>query len=295
MFSLLSLHNIFLCIYSLRRTPCTFSFHLLFFLSIFATDRLQRVGHWRIMWHNTVRRFPKGRTLLKTYRPFVVPPLRFSPSGPSSIPLSQFHKFPRFHTTVPSLRAAMTYYNTGKYDRTVQVRPDQFPILCSPLYDGHDDGCDWDSTQDMMEKVVILHRIIQNDDVPALREMLRLVGPELLYWDQDYHQMSPTMILAAEMGRVRILEALLDYRDTLTAAQHDLVKEAYERLERESGSDIARCWGTPLTTACMCHVSTSCGCCCRACPRSTSTPATSLVTHRCRPWPDIRSGHHPWT
>ncbi|CAK7207065.1 hypothetical protein SEUCBS139899_009873 [Sporothrix eucalyptigena] len=146
----------------------------------------------------------------------------------------------------------MFFNNSGKYDPTVRVRPDQFPILCSPLYDTREYGWDWDHIQDMQEEVSTLHGIILNDDVPALREMLRLVGPELLYWEQDFRTLSPTMIFAAEMGRVRILETLFDYRDTLTAAQYESVKIEYELLERESGSDMARCWGTPLTTACMC-------------------------------------------
>ncbi|CAK7199472.1 hypothetical protein SEUCBS139899_002152 [Sporothrix eucalyptigena] len=137
-----------------------------------------------------------------------------------------------FHTAAP-LR--VTYYNnTGRYDRTVRVRPDQFPILSGPPYD----GWDWDRTQYMLEELGAIHDIILYDDVPALRELLRLIGPEMF----------PTIIYAAEMGRVRILKALLDYRDSLTPAQHDPVTDAYEYRERSSDMRTIRPWGTPLTT-----------------------------------------------
>ncbi|KAL1910806.1 hypothetical protein Sste5344_003349 [Sporothrix stenoceras] len=162
---------------------------------------------------NAVRRFPKGRRVLKTCRPSVFRPIRFS------------------HTTASPLPAATFFNNTGKYNPTFRVRPEQFPILCSPLYDKHEYGWDWDHIQAMQEEIDALHGIILNDGVPALWEMLRLVGPELLYWNQGYHQLSPTMISAAEMGRVRILEALLDYHDILTPVQYDA--------------------GTPLTMVCI--------------------------------------------
>ncbi|CAK7207198.1 hypothetical protein SEUCBS139899_010006 [Sporothrix eucalyptigena] len=77
-----------------------------------------------------------------------------------------------------------------------------------------------------MDEVDALHGIILNDDVPALRELLRLAGPDLL----------PTMVYATEMGRVRILEALLDYRDSLAPAR---TTRPRRRMNGSSGSKAA--------------------------------------------------------
>lgn len=140
---------------------------------------------------------------------------------------------------------------------TVRVRPDQFPILCSSLYNGHEYGWDWDQLLHYQEEASVLSSIVAIDDVPAIQEMLRLMGPELLYWDdRDYAGYSPTMISAAGWGSVRVLKALLDYRDNpLTSEHHEAIKEAqkeYEWRERFEGSNMARAWGTLLTKACMC-------------------------------------------
>ncbi|CAK7210612.1 hypothetical protein SEUCBS140593_000890 [Sporothrix eucalyptigena] len=95
------------------------------------------------------------------------------------------------------------------------------------------------------------------------------------------------MVYAAEMGRVRIFEALLGYRDSLTPAPHDPAKEAYEWLERVEGNSVGRLWDTPLTTACMCgRVDVDIN----ACDKFGYTPLQAVARHAQRTVPSA-NGH----
>ncbi|KAL1889057.1 hypothetical protein Sste5346_009122 [Sporothrix stenoceras] len=145
----------------------------------------------------------------------------------------------------------MTYERNGRYDPTVPIRPDDFPVLCASPYGKPDYG--WDSIQHYQQELGVLRHAVDLDDVPAIREFLRLVGPEVLYWCDDGTAVNPTIIFATELGRVATLTALLDYRDSLSPAERDRMEQEYAYSE---SIDINwREWGTPLTTACMCaHV-----------------------------------------
>ncbi|CAK7200770.1 hypothetical protein SEUCBS139899_003469 [Sporothrix eucalyptigena] len=139
----------------------------------------------------------------------------------------------------------------GKYDPKVSVRPDKFPILCGPPYVKPDGSWTWDDIQHTMEEVSVLENIISLDDVSAMREMLRLVGPELFCWHDDNRGGgSPAMVNAAGQGRVRILEVLLDYLDALTHEQRKDVKKNYD-LKEKYEANTGTVWGTPLTAACL--------------------------------------------
>ncbi|KAL1888276.1 hypothetical protein Sste5346_009668 [Sporothrix stenoceras] len=138
----------------------------------------------------------------------------------------------------------------GKYDPQVPVRPDQFPILCGPPYVQPDGSCTWDNIRELMEEVVVLEDIISLDDVLAMREMLRFVGPDLFWWHDDIGRGSPAMVNAARLGRIRILEVLLNYLDALTHEQRKDVKKDYDSEEKYV-ANTGNVWGTPLTAACL--------------------------------------------
>lgn len=145
----------------------------------------------------------------------------------------------------------MTYEKNGRYDPTVPIRPDDFPVLCAPPYVKPHNG--WDSIQYWQRELGLLRHAVNREDVPAIREFLRLVGPDVLYWGDDGVDVNPTFIYATELGRLASLTALLDYRDSLSPAERDRMQRAYDY---EESLDLNwRLWGTPLTTACMCaHV-----------------------------------------
>lgn len=144
----------------------------------------------------------------------------------------------------------MTYERNGKYDRSVPLRPDEFPVLCAPPYERPYRG--WDYVQNMQQELGLLRRVVYLDDVPAMREFLRLVGPDVLYWCDDGIADNPTLIHATELGRPAILKALLDYRDSLTPEERDRAQREFELEETANFNEMGRRWGTPLTTACMC-------------------------------------------
>ncbi|KJR86516.1 uncharacterized protein SPSK_02272 [Sporothrix schenckii 1099-18] len=204
------------------------------------------------MWYNVTRPFSRASTALKARDAFVSRPVHVSRFRLSSIRAPQSlisHTVHQFHTA--AARPAELFSNTGKYDPKVPVRPDQFPILCGPPYVKPDGSWTWDNIQDLMEEVGVLEHIISLDDVLAMREMLRLVGPELFCWHDDIRGGgSPAMVNAARQGRVRILEVLLDSLDASTYEQRKDVKKNYD-LEEKYDANTGTVWGTPLTAACL--------------------------------------------
>ncbi|CAK7200771.1 hypothetical protein SEUCBS139899_003470 [Sporothrix eucalyptigena] len=96
---------------------------------------------------------------------------------------------------------------------------------------------------------------ITGGDLPAVHELIRLLGPDVLYlcdMGEESENLTPTALnLAAESGHVDILTVLLDYRDSLPPDERDRREAAYERDELAMDDPFQRPWGTPLTTACM--------------------------------------------
>ncbi|CAK7215354.1 hypothetical protein SBRCBS47491_002455 [Sporothrix bragantina] len=100
-----------------------------------------------------------------------------------------------------------------------------------------------------------IDRAITGGDLPAVHELIRLLGPDVLYlcdMGETSENLTPTALhVAAECGCMDILAALLDYRDNLPADERDRRDAAYERDEQAMEDPFQRPWGTPLTTACM--------------------------------------------
>ncbi|KAL1889994.1 hypothetical protein Sste5346_008573 [Sporothrix stenoceras] len=154
----------------------------------------------------------------------------------------------------------MTYEANGKYDRSVPLNPVDFPVLSEEQYE-------WDFVRGYKQEAEAIHTAIDDDNLPAIHELLRLLGPDMLYWcvmgEMPENITAPTLHWAVEMDHVAILTILLDYRDALAKEERLRVESAYEREEREDleranheDPDVrwpsSRPWGTVLTTACMC-------------------------------------------
>ncbi|CAK7206788.1 hypothetical protein SEUCBS139899_009594 [Sporothrix eucalyptigena] len=138
----------------------------------------------------------------------------------------------------------MTYESHGKYDRAVPLNPNDFPVFSKPKYE-------WGFVQYSHEKFGAIREAVDNNDLPALREMLRLLGPGVLYMCDTDHARSPALHYAIELGRVAVLQMLLDYRDTLTPEERRVreSREEEEEEEEKQESCTTRPWGTPLTEA----------------------------------------------
>lgn len=154
----------------------------------------------------------------------------------------------------------MTYEKDGKDDRSVALNSVDFPVLSPERYE-------WDFVRSYKQEAETIHTAINDDDLPAIHELLRLLGPDMLYWcdmgEVWENIVAPTLHWAIEMDRIDILTILLEYRDALSDEERQRVQKEYERDEREDleranhqDPDVrwpsCRPWGTPLTTACMC-------------------------------------------
>ncbi|KAL1896557.1 hypothetical protein Sste5346_004591 [Sporothrix stenoceras] len=108
----------------------------------------------------------------------------------------------------------------------------------------------WKFIQNSQQELNVLRHAIWRDDVPAIREFFRPVGPDVLYWSDEGIADNPTRIYATELGRHAVLTALLDYRDSFTPEERDRALREFDIDEIANFN--TRKWGTPLTTACMC-------------------------------------------
>ncbi|KAL1889475.1 Palmitoyltransferase zdhhc13 [Sporothrix stenoceras] len=125
---------------------------------------------------------------------------------------------------------------------TLPSLPDDFPILSQRCH---------------IWKTEAIYFAIAEDNLPEVHELIRLLGPEVLYvcdmgWSSE--NLTPTALhMAAKRGRMDILTALLDYRDSLLPDERKRWEDEYERDEKKWADEdpYARPWGTPLTEACM--------------------------------------------
>ncbi|ERT00774.1 hypothetical protein HMPREF1624_02007 [Sporothrix schenckii ATCC 58251] len=86
-----------------------------------------------------------------------------------------------------------------------------------------------------------MHAVIKADDLPAMRELIRL-EPDLLRCEWPGDMECPPMVLAARLSRHAILDLLMKHRATLPPEMR--VPPVYDD-DDEHGN-----WGTPLTEAC---------------------------------------------
>ncbi|KAL1895849.1 hypothetical protein Sste5346_004946 [Sporothrix stenoceras] len=93
-------------------------------------------------------------------------------------------------------------------------------------------------------QVLHLHRIIQKNDLVALRELMQ-VNPRLLTLEDPSENRWPPLVEAVHLGRLEILRVLLKHRATMSP--EDLVSFPHHQYEDDGYRGN---WGTPLTTAC---------------------------------------------
>ncbi|KIH92208.1 hypothetical protein SPBR_09121 [Sporothrix brasiliensis 5110] len=111
--------------------------------------------------------------------------------------------------------------------------------MAAQVHHGHE-APDIDTDVDAL-RAAFKRILIKADDLPAMRELIRL-EPDLLRCEWPGDMECPPMVLAARLSRHAILDLLMKHRATLPPEMR--VPPVYED-DNDRGN-----WGTPLTEAC---------------------------------------------